>query len=178
MRLRSVAALASALGAATLPSAARAQSAFHIGISGGIAVATEGEWNRGYSGGAHARLSMELDRVIGRLGLQADAEVYGFRRDASAGQISSRTTVPGVSANLVLPLTRGTARLRPYLLAGGGSYRTEYGEPQPDWHFGVSGGGGLRFGVGRTDLLLETRVLRIGDGSTPRLVPVLLGLRF
>ena len=180
MRLQALVTLATALcaGLSIIPLASHAQSPLRFGISAGMTATADGAWDRGYTSGANAQLSIEMERVIGRLGLRADAVVYGFRRETFGGTLSSRTTIPGASANLVLPFRSPTAKIRPYVLAGGGGYRTEYGMPQPEWHFGLSGGGGLRFALGRADLLLESRLFQIADGSTPRLVPIMLGFRF
>jgi hypothetical protein len=178
MRLHALAVLGTALAAATiLPSSSSAQSRVRFGISAGMTVTNDGGWDRGYERGRNAQFSMELERVIGRLGLRADAGVYAFRRETFGGPLSSRTTVPGASANLVLPVGPAAAKLQPYLLAGAGGYRTEYGAPAA-WHLGFNGGGGLRLGIGRADVFVEARMSKIADSSTPRFVPISLGFRF
>jgi hypothetical protein len=179
MRLRTLTTVTTAIcaGVFTIPASSHAQSPLRFGISAGMTATAQGGWNRGYASGVTAQLSIEMERVIGRLGLRADAGVFGFRRETFGGTLSSRTAIPGASANLVMPFRSSAAKIRPYLLAGGGGYRTEYGMP-PEWHLGLSGGGGLRFALGRTDVFLESRLFQIADGSTPRLVPITLGFRF
>jgi hypothetical protein len=46
-----------------------------------------------------------------------------------------------------------------------------------EWHFGLAGGG-VRVQAGAVGLFVEARVHQIADGSTPRLVPVSVGVRF
>jgi hypothetical protein len=179
MRFRALASLTATIcaGAMTLPAPSHAQSPLHFGISAGMTATADGAWNRGYTSGANAQFSLEMERVIGRVGLRADGVVYRFRRETFGDVLSARTTIPGASASLVLPF-RSSARIHPYVLAGAGGYRTEYGTPQPEWHLGLSGGGGVRFGFGRAAVFLESRLFQISDGSTPRMVPVSLGFRF
>jgi hypothetical protein len=156
-----------------------AQRPVSIGIAGGVTTTPNGRGEYGYGTGALGQLSVERTLVPGRLGLRADAFFHSFPRQTLGGVRSPRTSVPGASASLVLPLTRSGARLQPYLLAGGGTYRTELGGgSSPEWHFGLSGGGGLEFRVGTMRPFIESRLHRIFDGSTPRLAPVAIGLRF
>jgi hypothetical protein len=91
--------------------------------------------------------------------------------------LPGRTTIPGATASALLQLGSGRT-VTPYLLAGVGTYRTDYSVYPGEWHFGVSGGGGLRLKAGRATFFTEARVHAIGDGSTPRLVPISFGMRF
>ena len=165
-------------GLLTPPALAAAQRPVTIGVAGGLTPTLTSPREFAYATGAHAQLSVERDRVAGRLGLRADAFVHGFRRETAGGALSRRTAVPGASASLVLPMAGAGGRLRPYLLAGGGTYRTELGSGGPEWHFGLSGGGGMELGAGRARPFVEARVHKVYDGATPRLVPVAVGLRF
>lgn len=178
MRRRALMYVTTTISAMGPPAAAAAQLPVRVGAAGGLTPVAHGNWDRGYGGGAHGVLSIERERALGRLGLRADAFVHGFRRDTFGGALSRRTSVPGVSASVVLPLVSAAARLQPYVIAGGGSYRTEYGGGPPEWHFGLSGGGGLRYSARPVGLFVEARLHQVHDGSTPRMVPVSVGLRF
>lgn len=160
-----------------LPARGDAQRLLSIRLSGGLTPSASGN-TFAYETGVHGQLAVEWERLLGRLGLRLDAFVHGLRRDPAGSALSPRTTVPGATASLVLPLARETKMLRPYLTAGGGTYRTELGGSGAEWHFGLSGGAGLELGVGRVHPFVEVRVHRVYDGATPRLVPVSVGLRF
>ena len=160
-----------------LPARASAQRPVAVRVGGGF-TPTASARTFAYETGAHAQLALERERLLGRLGLRVDAFVHGFRRDLAGSGLSPRTTVPGASASLVLPLASASGPVRPYLLAGGGTYRTELGGGDAEWHFGLSGGAGFEVGAGRVRPFAEARLHRVYDGATPRLVPVSVGLRF
>jgi hypothetical protein len=164
------------LGSISLASALSAQSAFRFEVAAGATPIPESGWPN-YSTGVHAQLGLEREQLLGRLGLRADALVQGFRRETHNGPLSPRTTVASGSMSLVLPFGSASARLRPYALAGAGSYSTEYGDGRK-WSFGLSGGGGVRFRLGSMSAFVETRIHEITDSSTPLLLPVSFGLRF
>jgi hypothetical protein len=130
--------------------------------------------SQGYRGG-HVQLGAERARLLGPLGLRADAFAHGVTRRALGGSdLSTRTVVPGFSAALTAPLGLERWAVRPYALAGPGWYNTEYGS-RGEWHFGLQGGVGARFDVGRAEAFAEARLHRVADGSTPRLVPLSFG---
>ena len=163
------------------PATGLAQRPITFGVSGGVtptsAVRPSGLT---YESGAHAQVSVERVRILGRLGVRLDAFVHGFSRPTFSGFQTGHTSVPGASVSAVLPLAARSARLQPYLLAGSGTYRTEFGGgfSNPEWHHGLSAGGGLELAQGRTRPFIESRVIRVYDGATPRMVPVTIGLRF
>ena len=176
MRIRGI--VVASLGVLGLAVPASAQSRLELSVAGGLTPVAQGDWDRGYAGGAHAQIAVTLPRALGPLGVRGEAFVHGFRRETFGDLLSRRTTLPGAAASAVLPIGPATAALRPYLLAGGGTYRTEVGGGGPEWHFGLSGGGGVQLGHGRFGAFVEARLHQVYDGSTPRLVPVSLGLRF
>jgi hypothetical protein len=160
-----------------VPIGAMAQRPVSVGVAVGVAPTINGRGEGSYETGSLAQLSVERARVVGPIGLRVDAYLQGFRRPTFGGARSRETSIPGASATLVLPLTPSRSLLRPYLLAGGGAYRTDLGDRR-EWHFGLSGGAGLETRVGRTRPFVEARALRVFDGGTPRLVPIVIGLRF
>ena len=159
-----------------LPASVSAQRPFHLGLSAGLTPSVEGSVDRGYRG-SHLQAALELAPGDRRMGLRLDAFVHDMARTRYPG-LSGRTHIVGgtVSALVLMrPLRRS---FTPYILAGAGTYRTEYGAPAPEWHFGISGGGGVRFQTGRVAVFTEVRLHQIYDGSTPRLVPLSFGIRF
>ena len=153
-----------------------AQRSVHLGISGGLTPALEGSWPRGYHG-SHVQAAFEFTPVDRRMGLRLDGFIHNMTRIRYPGLLG-RTNIVGGTASALLGLGPLHRSLTPYLLAGAGTYRTEYGQLPAEWHFGVSAGGGLRFQTGPVAVFAEARLHQIADGSTPRLVPLSLGIRF
>ncbi len=164
-----------------MPSTVLAQRPITFGMGGGVTPTTSARPSSlDYSSGAHAQLSAEKARLLGRVGVRLDAFVHGFARPTFNGFQSGRTSVFGASVSLVLPLAAETSRFKPYLLAGSGTYRTDTGGsvPNPEMHHGLSAGGGLELERGRMRPFIESRAIKVYDGSTPRLFPVSIGVRF
>ena len=155
---------------------ASAQRPIHLGLSAGITPSLDGSWERGYRG-SHVQATLELAPADRRVGLRLDGFVHNMERTRYPG-LSGRTEIIGGTASALVGLGPLDRSLTPYILAGAGTYRTEYGSPAPEWHFGISGGAGIRFQTGPVAVFAEARLHQIGDGSTPRLVPVSFGIRF
>ena len=148
-----------------------------FGIAAGLAPTITGH-NFPYETGSHLTMFLEAPRVIGRLGVRAEAFFGAFSRNTLSGAVSRRTSVPGASLYVVLPLVDAVSAVRPYVVAGAGTYRTDLGGGPREIHFGYGWGGGVQFGRSRVKPYAEVRVLRIADGGTPRIVPLSLGVRF
>jgi hypothetical protein len=159
-----------------MPTVAQGQGAEVFGIAGGAAPTNTG-YDLPYKTGTHLSFFLEVPRTIGRLGVRAEIFVGSFSRDTRNGAVSRRTSVPGASLNVVLPIRDTSATIQPYLLIGGGSYRTELGGGTRELHFGIAGGGGVQVGRGRVRPFAEARVLRVFDGGTPRIIPLAIGVR-
>lgn len=158
---------------------ASAQFPLHLSFGGGLTPAYEsdGRLSRGYSG-AHLQYALEFTPPDRHLGLRLDAFSHHMSRKTFGNALSPETKILGADLSALYSFGPSTRSWTPYLLAGAGTYRTEYGEPKPEWHFGIAAGAGFRIKTGPVSLLLESRVHSIADGSTPYLVPVTLGIRF
>lgn len=159
-----------------------AQRVAHVALSAGLSPALEGSWSRGYTG-SHVQAALELTPAERRIGLRVDGFVHSMTRTGYPGPsgdpgLSARTSIIGGTASAVLRLGPPSRAVTPYVLAGAGGYRTEYGSPSPEWHFGMAAGGGVRFRIRSFGIFAESRLHQIADGSTPRLIPLSLGLRF
>lgn len=159
-----------------LPVSVSAQRPVHLGLSAGLTPSLEGSVDRGYRG-SHIQAALELVPSDRRMGLRLDAFVHDMARTRYPN-LSGRTEIVGGTVSALLQMRPIHRVFTPYILAGAGTYRTEFGEPAPEWHFGISAGGGLRLQTGRVAVFTEARLHQIHDGSTPRLVPVSLGIRF
>lgn len=160
-----------------LPTTLPAQLPVRLTLAAGPTPVVEGDLFRGYHGGVHAKVAAEREHVLGPLGVRAEAAVYRFDRPTFGGMVSPRTTIPSGTVGLVLPVARADARIRPYLLASAGTFRTDLGGGR-EWHFGLSSGGGLQVRLGPLRTIVEARLHRVYDGGTPRFAPVSLGVRF
>ena len=153
-----------------------AQRPLHLGLSAGFTPSLEGSVDRGYRG-SHAQAALEFAPADRRMGLRLDGFVHNMTRIRYPGLLG-RTNIIGGTASALVGLGPLHRSLTPYLLAGAGTYRTEYGQLPADWHFGISAGGGVRFQTGPIAVFAEARLHQIADGSTPRLVPLSFGIRF
>ena len=168
--------LSVALCCFVIPTVAQGQGAEVFGIAAGAAPTQTG-YDLPYKTGAHLSFFLEVPRTIGRLGVRAEVFIGTFSRDTRNGAVSRRTSVPGASLSVVLPIRDTLATVQPYLLAGAGSYRTELGGGPPELHFGIAAGGGVQLARGRVRPFAEVRVLRVVDGGTPRIIPLAIGVR-
>lgn len=159
-----------------LPASMSAQRPVHLGLSAGLTPSLEGSVDRGYRG-SHIQATLEFAPVDRKVGLRVDGFIHNMTR-IRYPDLSGRTNIVGGTASALVGLGPLHRSVMPYLLAGVGTYRTEYGQPPAEWHFGISAGGGARFQTGPVAVFVEARLHQIADGSTPRLVPVSFGLRF
>ena len=154
------------LGASILvPHELRAQSANGLRVAAG-AVAGQGS-------GVGVQLSSSYGFMLPMhdftLRLEGNLSMWQRLRVPSA-------YAPRRIANVGLSVERsfGNARLRPFLVAGGGVYA------QPGSHLsaGASGGGGLRYQLTAISLVSELRMHTIEGTAGRRLVPLTFGIQF
>ena len=166
------------VSATVAPERAMAQRSNAISIAGGLTPIVQSVRSFRYRTGLNAQISMDLARVLGRVGVRADVFVHSLVRDPAGSDLSRRTSIPGAAASFTVPLARVEALFQPYLVAGAGTYRTDRGGGGPEWHFGFGGGAGMQVGRGQVRTFIEGRWLNIADGGTPRAVPIMIGMRF
>jgi hypothetical protein len=190
--LTAVLALLSA--AAPRSAAAQGHRPFDLALSGGPTFLTGAD--RGfYKVGYHGQISALVPIHAAGFTLRADAiylDVPG--RDRSTQTVAGAPdtlligdlNVFGGALSAVVYPGSPSASVRPYLNVGGGLYRVEsegilYGQKVSgtETKFGVLGGVGVTFPVGRTRAFAEARVHNIfADGGSARIYPVSLGLIF
>ena len=178
-----------------LVSRAQAQTPrpFRLAVSGG-ATLLAGEDRDFFRDGFNLAGSVRVNVPAAQIGLRFEAAYHGV-----GGRNKSDQTVPGGPDTLllgdfsVLSATVAAAYdlvppspARPYLLVGGGLFRTEahavkYGQPVRGTatDFGVTAGVGVNFHLGTLSAFAEARVHNIfGDGGSARLYPVAVGVVF
>jgi hypothetical protein len=182
--------------AATLPLAAALLAAPHtagaqrpeVGVAVGVARAV-GSAGRVRGTGWHGALSLGWDTRDRGMGVRLDLAAEQLPgRDAQVGaERISRPTLGAQAVRGSVQFTGGGARVRPYALLGGGSYRMQMpGDRNPyGLVVGVHTGAGARVAVGRVVLTWEllgvlplTDYGGAGDYQPVTYAPVSVGVRW
>lgn len=190
--MKRAASLAAALLLAVLPGTAAAQlggdqPVIRIGFGGGVSVPTSRTadvLDSGINGQAFVLVNTGIVPLRFNIGYQK------FDWDeTSLGGTSGETSVLSGVAGISLGLP-SLGPVRPYVTAGlgafsvGSSFAESGFEDTSDIRFGVDGGAGLQFGIGRLQAFVEGRVQNVYtdegviDTSTIRYVPVTFGILF
>jgi Outer membrane protein beta-barrel domain len=141
------------------------------------------------AGGGTAFLGAEWLPIGRNVGVRVDADFTQFCTtfcDATGGNLDVKHQVLNANLSGILEFPMGTTgNIRPYLLAGAGVYSHKLhgndvavgaGDSQTD--FGVSGGLGLNFDVGRFGLFAESRFHNVfANGSDLQYIPMTVGVR-
>lgn len=195
-------------------------SSWHIGLAAGTAAPTGDFKNIGYNSGIDINVPIEWHRPGSFLGMRMDLGYSQFNANTFRGLGSNPTVLSTrdpkvVSASLNLtgnvPLT-ASRRVSLYAMGGAGVYHFRsvgatalggflgndvFTKPDPSVNnnltkLGAQAGGGLKFGVGRTSLFVESRLVNVfadrdenvqfrdffGDNRSKRLrwVPINVGV--
>lgn len=166
---------------------------FRLGLAGG-ATFLGGEDRDFFHDGFHVAGSVRINVPAAQIGLRLEGAYSGI-----GGRNKSTQMTPGGPDTLLLGdfnVLSGTisasydlappSPTRPYLLVGGGIFRTEaeavkYGQPVSGTatDFGLTAGLGLNFHLGGMAAFAEARVHNIfGDGGSARLYPLSVGVVF
>lgn len=148
-----------------------------FGLAGGPASA-----ETGLRRGVHVAVLLGAEPEGWPASLRGEATYTDFQLDAgrAAGGASTSETnfaVASVTANLELRLPIPGFPIQPYVIGGGGFYKSS----KSNGTGGFNVGGGIRFPLYRVRGLLEARVHKYGEdqpGLSGRFVPVTLGVVF
>ena len=175
------------------PLGAQVPRPVQLGIGIGLTLLT-GEDRDFFSDGFNAAGNVTVNIPAARIGLRAEVMYQALRgKDRGLGPPGGPDTlvlgdfnvVAGI-ASLVYHLSPPLSPARPYVLLGGGLFRTEadavyYGTPVSgsSTDFGIAVGAGVRFRVGGVRLFAEGRLHSIfGEGESARVYPVTVGVVF
>ena len=181
--------LAAAIALVGSDAAAQVRGVVGVGLSvpvGDFADATGGDAE---AGGGTALAGLEWMPAGRSFGLRVDGAYNRFCTsacDQAGGDLDVRYRFLNANLNGLIEFPMGTdARLRPYLLAGVGFYNyklegddvpTGVGDSESD--FGVNGGLGINYALGRVGLFAEGRFHNVfATGSDLQYVPVMIGAR-
>jgi opacity protein-like surface antigen len=181
--------LAGVVGAlALLPALAMAQDSkpISVGVMGGLSVPV-GDLGDGFDSGYNITGSVYLRPGTGRLSFRGDVGYESFGSKGSNSLVSADLNVLSVTGNVLFPIgTAAEGGIRPYLIGGGGLYRTSVdvesvvgNDSNSSNDLGIAVGGGLEFRLAGFSTFAEARFVNVfGDGNSSRWIPITFGIRF
>lgn len=182
--------LAGLLGAvALLPALASAQDSkpISVGVMGGISLPM-GNLGDAVESGYNITGSVYLRPGASRLSFRGDVGYDSFKGKGSNNIVDVNLNVLSLTGNVLFPLGTAVAEggIRPYLIGGGGLYRTSSeasvagvsGSSGSSNDLGIGVGGGVEFRLAGFSTFAEARFVNVcGDGDSTRWIPVTFGIR-
>jgi Outer membrane protein beta-barrel domain len=162
----------------------QAQAGVQFGLGGGVTIPTSSDFDDNFKLGWNGQVGIGFTPATLPVGFEATGNFLRNSNQTSGLDIKSQ--IISGSGNVVYTFaTAETSRFHPYILGGGGVYNLKFtGDAVPagtgsTTKFGLDGGAGLNFGVGRIGAFLEGRFHNIfTDGPNTNFVTVDLGVRF
>jgi len=130
-----------------------------------------------HTGGGHAQAAVLLRTPLHLIDqIRLDGSYHSLPGKAFPTQIIPDAGLVILSASAVKQLYQA-ASVRPYVLAGVGTYNMNQGGGRES-HFGVNGGLGVRFPMGPVGGFLESRFHHVFTGQPNDFIPVSFGVAF
>jgi hypothetical protein len=176
-------------GLLALPVAAQAQTTKSVsfGASGGLSLPM-GDLGDGAEAGFTVAGHVFLKPAsMKKLSLRADVSYDSWGAKGAIGQVADGSLSSlGFVGNVIFPVGDEGAAMRPYLLAGGGMYRTKasysvlgFSGSASSTDAGIQAGGGFEFKLSGFSTFLEAKFVNVfGDGSSSTYIPISFGVRF
>ena len=154
-----------------------------LGISGGLSLPMgnlSDNVDAGYNGTGH----LYFKPSTMKLALRGDVGYDSWKAKSSV--VNANFSSLSFTGNGIFYLGESTAAMRPYLLVGGGMYRTKssasvsgvstsFTSSDP----GIQGGLGMSFNLSGFNTFLEAKYINVfGDGDNLNYVPITFGIRF
>jgi opacity protein-like surface antigen len=167
--------------ALSLVAAPNAQAQVGLGVSAGLSMPTGDlgdQLKSGYSVNGLIGITMPLSP----LGFRGEVGYNSWDGKEDAGLDGTTTSSLSGTANVVLQVP-GMIVAKPYLIGGVGAHRFKFddgtSDTSSDTKFGWNVGGGLKFGLGTLNTMLEARYVTISaTGGSVHYVPVTFGIMF
>ncbi len=181
--------VAGLVGAITiLPASADAQGTrpISVGVMGGLSMPM-GDLGDAVESGFNITGSIYLRPAARTLMFRGDVGYESFSGKGSNSVVGYDLNVLSFTGNVIFPLGMGEGEgsIRPYLIGGGGLYRTSIdgtgaiGGSTSDTNFGLAAGGGLEFQLAGFSTFAEARFTNVfSDGDSSRWIPITFGIRF
>lgn len=190
MSLRTIRAFCAVGTFALLPAVVGAQDSkpISIGVMGGLALPM-GDLADGVESGYNITGSIYLRPSSSKLMFRGDIGYESFSGKGSNSIAGYDLNVLSVTGNVVFPLGMNSTEgsIRPYIIAGGGLYRSSAEgtgvasgiESDASNDLGIAVGGGLEFKLAGFSTFAEARFVNVfGDGDSARWIPITFGIRF
>ena len=175
------------LSCLVLPLTLQAQTArtISLGVSGGMSLPM-GDLADGYDAGYNVTGHIYVKPATMAFSLRGDVSYDSWKGKGSNDIVDGNLSALGFTGNGLFYIGESTMAMRPYVLAGGGMYRTkstatigglEASNTSTDP--GIQGGVGLSFALSGFSTFLEARYVNVfGDGDSFNFVPITFGVRF
>jgi opacity protein-like surface antigen len=190
MSLRALRALCAVGTFALIPAVAGAQDSkpISVGVMGGLSLPV-GDLGDGFDSGYNITGNIYLKPAASRFSFRGDVGYESFGAKVNNSIAGVDLNILSVTGNILFPLSSSMAEgsIRPYLIGGGGLYRSKVegtgaasGESESSNDLGIGVGGGLEFKLAGFSTFAEARFVNVfGDGdSDARWIPITFGIRF
>jgi opacity protein-like surface antigen len=190
MSLRAIRALCAVGTFALVPAIVGAQDSkpISVGVMGGLSLPM-GDLADGVESGYNITGNIYFRPGSSKLTFRGDVGYESFSAKGSNSIAGFDLNVLSVTGNVLFPLGSAVAEggIRPYLIGGGGLYRsTAEGtgaasgfDTDATNDLGIAVGGGVEFKLAGFSTFAEARFVNVfGDGDSARWVPVTFGIRF
>lgn len=172
---------------AALPMVAQAQSTrtVSVGVSGGMSVPM-GDLSDSFDAGYNVAGHVYFKPSTMKLALRGDVSYDSWKGKGSNSVVDAKLSALGITGNGIFYVGESTASMRPYLLVGGGMYRTKstttvanIESSSTSTDPGIQGGLGLSFNLSGFNTFLEAKYVNVfGDNDSYNFVPISFGVRF
>lgn len=176
-------------GLAMMPAALHAQSAktVSVGASGGLSLPM-GDLSDGYESGFTVAGHIFLKPAsLTKVSFRGDVSYDKWEASSVVGNVLnvSQSTL-GFTGNALFALGGGSGGMQPYLLGGGGMYRSSSSASvaglsgsRSSTNAGLQGGAGIEFKLAGFSTFAEAKFVNIfADGGSVNYVPITFGVKF
>jgi hypothetical protein len=158
---------------------ARAQAGF--GVSAGLSMPT-GDFGKAFKSGYSVNGLLGFSMPMSPLGFRAEVGYNSWDGKSSVGLSGIKASSLSGTANVVLQVP-GMVAAKPYLIGGLGEHRMKVdaggGNNSSESKLGWNVGGGLGFGLGTLQTMVEARYVTVNtSGGSTHYVPVTVGIMF
>ena len=188
--IRAIRALCAVGTFALVPAVVGAQDArpISVGVMGGLSLPM-GDLADGVESGYNITGNIYFRPGTSRLTFRGDVGYESFSAKGSNNIAGIDLNVLSVTGNVMFPLGSMVAEggIRPYLIGGGGLYRTQSegtgvasgAESEASNDLGIAVGGGVEFKLAGFTTFGEARFVNVfRDGASSRWIPITFGIRF
>ncbi|MBL0170859.1 MAG: outer membrane beta-barrel protein [Gemmatimonadaceae bacterium] len=175
------------LGLLASPFAMQAQTTrtLSLGVSGGLSLPM-GNLGDNADAGYNVTGHVYFKPSTMKFALRGDVGYDSWKSKSSNSVVSADVSSLSFTGNGIFYLGESTAAMRPYLLVGGGMYRTKssasvsgVSASSTSTDPGIQGGLGMSFNLNGFNTFLEAKYVNVfGDGDSMNYVPITFGIRF